>query len=82
MIQFNEKIENLGINPETEEYNNISYSIGFERTYLITDDFPKIIRNNLAEALSAVSYEIEPKLCVEFETDITLIFNHITNGNN
>lgn len=82
LIQFNEKIENLGINPETEEYNNISYSIGFERTYLITDDFPKIIRNNLAEALSAVSYEIEPKLCVEFETDITLIFNHITNGNN
>lgn len=83
LIQFNEKIEILGINPETEEeYNNISYSVGFERTYQITDNFPRIIRNTLNEAISAVSYEIEPKLCAEFETDITLIFNHITNGNN
>lgn len=83
LIQFNEKLEILGVNPETEEeYNNISYSVGFERTYQITDDFPKIIRNTLNEAISEVSYEIEPKLCGEFETDITLIFNHITNGNN
>jgi len=83
LIQFNEKLENLGVNPETEEeYNNTSYSIAFEKTYLITEDFPKIVRNNLDEALSAVSYEIEPKLCADFETDITLIFNHITNGNN
>jgi hypothetical protein len=83
LIQFNEKLEYLGIIPETEEeYNNTSYSIGFEKTYLVTENFPKIIRNNLVEALSAVSYEIEPKLCTEFETDITLIFNHITNGNN
>lgn len=83
LIQFNEKIEILGINPETEqEYNNISYSVGFERTYQITENFPRIIRNTLNEAISAVSYEIEPKLCAEFETDITLIFNHITNGNN
>ena len=82
LIQFNEKLENLGVNPETEEeYNNTSYSIAFEKTYLITEDFPKIVRNNLVEALSAVSYEIEPRLCADFETDISLIFNHITNGN-
>jgi hypothetical protein len=82
LIQFNEKLEYLGINPETEEeYNSISYSIGFERTYHITDNFPKIVRSNLNDALSAVSYEIEPKLCAEFEIDINLIFNHLTNGN-
>lgn len=83
LIQFNEKLEILGVNPETEqEYNNTSYSIGFERTYHITASFPKIVRNNLVDALSAVSYEIEPGLCTEFETDINLIFNHISNGNN
>lgn len=83
LIQFNEKLENLGVNTENEEeYNNISYSIGFERTYQITDNFPKIVRSNLNDALSAVSYEIEPKLCTEFEIDNNQVFNHINNGNN
>ena len=82
LLQFNEKLENLGINPETEEeYNSISYSVGFERTYQITDNFPKIVRSNLNDAVSGVSYEIEPKLCTEFETDINTIFNLVANGN-
>ena len=82
LIHFNEKLENLGINHEIEEeYNNTSYSIGFERTYQITESFPKIVRNNLNDAVSGVSYEIEPKLCTEFETDINTIFNLVANGN-
>ena len=82
LIMFNEKLENLGINHEVEvEYNITSYSIGFERTYQITESFPKIVRDNLNDAISGVSYEIEPKLCAEFETDINTIFNLIANGN-
>lgn len=83
LIMFNEKLENLGINHEVEEeYNITSYTIGFERTYQITESFPKIVRNNLNDAVSGVSYEIEPKLCTEFEIDINQVFNLINNGSN
>lgn len=81
LIQFNEKIQNLGIQPDVEEeYVSLSYNIVFEKLYKITDDFPKIVRNNLNNALSDVSYVIEPRLCTEFEKEVDLIFNQINNG--
>ena len=79
---FDEKLETLGINPDTEqEYNNTSFSVRSEKLYHVTQDFPKITKNNLQDALFSVSYEIEPLLCTAFEEDLSLIINRITNGN-
>lgn len=83
LFLFNEKLNNLGVIQDAEEeYNSTSYSVGFERTYQVTESFPSIIRSSLIDAISSVSYDIDPKQCVEFETDINRIFNHVTNGNN
>jgi hypothetical protein len=82
--QFNDKLISLGISPESEseDYNSRAFNINSEKVFQITEDFPRITRSTLDDAISAVTYEIEPLMCSGFETDIDTLFNTIKDGSN
>ena len=78
---FNANIDLLGISQELEdEYNKTGYSIRNERYYRINSDFPKITTRNIDEAISKVSYDIDPKQCKDYLIEKEELFNKILHG--
>jgi hypothetical protein len=82
LSEFNEKLDSLGINSETEaEYSNISYSIRDEKYYKIVPEFPQITKATIDNSIFNVSYEINPIGCSDYEYTINSIISEISNGN-
>ncbi len=82
LSEFNEKLESLGIDSETEaEYDNISYSIRDEKYYKVVSGFPLITKATIDKSIFNVSYEINPIGCFDYEYNINSIISEINNGN-
>jgi len=80
LIEFNLKLESLGIPPDTEEdYNSITLTVRDEKYFIITPEFPKITSDTIDIAISKVSYEIAPSQCTAFETTFNSIITEIQN---
>jgi hypothetical protein len=74
------KLESLGVVPDTEEeYNNISYIVRDEKYYLISNEFPKIIKSMINEEISKVSYEISPIEFEKYEVDYNCLKKELLN---
>ncbi|SHE98935.1 Putative PD-(D/E)XK family member [Bacteroides luti] len=82
LSEFNDKLESLGIDSETEaEYSNISYSIRDEKYYKVVSGFPQITKATIDNSIFNVSYEINPIGCFDYEYNINSIISEIKNGN-
>ncbi|MGL5561029.1 MAG: PD-(D/E)XK motif protein, partial [Tannerellaceae bacterium] len=76
---FNEKLEQLGLYSDYEitDYNSTSYSINFETMYTIIEGFPCITKRNLDNALLNVSYDIDQRLCTDYEVMVNEVIKKI-----
>ena len=78
LIEFNLKVESLGISPDNEaEYNTMTLSVRDEKYYFVTPDFPKIKTETIDNAISKVSYEIAPNQCTAFEIPFNSIITEL-----
>lgn len=78
LIEFNLKLESLGISADNEaEYNTMTLSVRDEKYYLVTPDFPKITIETIDNAISKVSYEIAPNQCTAFEIPFNSIITEL-----
>lgn len=74
---FNERLMLLGYLEEHKEYYNKMYSLKKIYNYLVTGDFPKIVKNQLPIGVYNTSYFIELSAVEEFSTDIEKINSKI-----
>lgn len=78
LIEFNLKLESLGISADNEaEYNTMTLSVLDEKYYFVTPDFPKITTETIDNAISKVSYEIAPNQCTAFEIPFNSIITEL-----
>jgi len=78
LIEFNLKLESLGISADNEaEYNTMTLSVRDEKYYFVTPDFPKITTETIDNAISKVSYEIAPNQCTAFEIPFNSIITEL-----
>ncbi|WP_339893237.1 PD-(D/E)XK motif protein [uncultured Algibacter sp.] len=64
---FNRKLINLNYYEEDViEYENRSYILRDETYYLVSDNFPKIVYDDLKVGLFNVSYSIETSACIDY----------------
>lgn len=72
---FNERLMLLGYLEEHQEHYNKMYSLKKIYNYLVSKEFPKIVKNQLPLGIYNTSYYIELSAVEEFSTDIEEI-NH------
>ena len=78
LSDFNQKLDYLGVSSNMEsEYNKIGYVVRKEYYYDVNKEFPKITSDLINDAISKVSYEINPRKCTEFEIEFTDILKEI-----
>ena len=63
--EFQDKLAKAGY-VEINEYDSPEFIVREERTYLVEDDFPKLIRSELPDGVTKVRYEIELETIREF----------------
>lgn len=80
LTEFNTKLESLGITSDNEtEYNTMALSVRDEKYYLVTPEFPKITTETIDDAISKISYEIDPNQCSDFEISFNSILKKLKN---
>ena len=80
LTEFNTKLESLGITSDNEtEYNTMTLSVRDEKYYLVTPEFPKITTETIDDAISKISYEIDPNQCSDFEIPFNSILKKLKN---
>lgn len=70
---FSAKLAAYGYAP-VQEYDLPKLQVTSTHVYLVTEDFPRLIRSRLPEGVSRVSYEIELEKISPFEVDAEQLF--------
>lgn len=66
--KFSEKLAKAGY-VELREYDTPEFIAAEEKTYSVTDEFPRLIRSELPEGIVRIGYEIELETVKRFECD-------------
>lgn len=68
-----EKLGKVGY-VELREYDNPKFIVAEEKTYLVTSDFPRLIRSEIPDGIVRVGYEIELEMVRAFECGADLVW--------
>ncbi len=60
---------------ELDEYNNPKFIVADDHTYIIQDNFPKLIRSELPDGIHKIYYSIELKAIKSFKVENRLIWD-------
>jgi hypothetical protein len=71
-----EKISNIGYFDIHKNFYEENYLIEENNIYLVNNNFPKIVKTNLNEAISNVSYSINIESCHQFLVKENLFYNN------
>lgn len=66
---FEEKIMDFGYMPGIEYNNMYKFKVDCIRSFLIENDFPRILPNEIAPEIVSVNYSVDLALCIRFEID-------------
>ena len=73
---FLEKISNIGYFDIHKNFYEENYLIEENNTYLVNNNFPRIVKSSLNEAISNVSYSINVESCNNFLVEETFFYNN------
>lgn len=73
---FLEKMSNIGYFDIHKNFYEENYLIEENNIYLVNNNFPKIVKTNLDEAISNVSYSINIESCHQFVVKENLFYNN------
>jgi len=73
ITEFDRKLVLRGYAP-MPEYDEHAFAISEVRTYLVAEEFPRVVRSRLAVGIRAVSYDIELEHISPYQCDNTAVF--------